>query len=221
MEFDPQDQEIIRLLTKLKDVDEQYPESLLVARRRSYLKRMTEISLGISGDTNVRNPVKSPRAASLSPHTSTFLETVLIVAIVAEAGLAAYFYRDQLSDFFQTLGTSSNVEEVPPPARDPVPPEAQEVSPATRSTAIPEDTLGITVTPTGTPVPGRQDQTPAIDPLSTTPVSPEDKGNNGNHYGQTPKPERTKEKNGNNDKPPKNEEDKPPKEKEPKPTKDK
>jgi hypothetical protein len=220
MQFDPQDQDIIRLLTKLKDTDEEYPEPMFVARRRSYLKQMTEIGLGISGGMEIRNPVKQVRVPRISPITSAVLETILIVVIVAEASAMAYVYRDQVSDFIQSLINPARTEKATPLPADPTSPEIQGVLPsvAVPSTLAPESATGITVTPSGTLVPGIVNNTPQVVPPNATPIPNEDNGNNGNHYGQTPKPERTKENKGNNDKPPKD--DKPPKE-EPKPTKDK
>ena len=92
----------------------------------------------------------------------------------------------------------------------------------------------IPVTGTSTPPPGvaedNSNNTAGVDLLNATPAPNGLNGNpsnNGNHYGQTPKPERTKE-NGNNpppkdndEKPPKENNDKPPKEDNDKPLKDK
>lgn len=226
MGFEPQAQDIIRLLTKLKDIDEQYPAHMLVAQRRSYLKRMTEIGLGIRADHSIRNAAENKKPPHGSSTASTLLETALIVAIVAEAGVMAYFYRDKMADFFRTITTDSRGGEITPPPVIPTSLEVQGVtpSPAITSTspltAAAENSAGIIVTATSTPAPGAADEagtTPEVNPLNSTPDPNGDNGNNGNHYGQTPKPERTKENNGNNNKPPKDD-DKPPKE-DAKPTK--
>ncbi|HSB02208.1 MAG TPA: hypothetical protein VLE49_16280 [Anaerolineales bacterium] len=208
MEFDPQDQDIIRLLTKLKDVQGEYPEKMLLARRQSYLKRIMELEVGMSGGKAIRN------ASQNTKPVSTLLETALIVAIVAEASVMAYFYRDKLADFVQTITTGARTEQGTPRVI-PTALEGQGItpSPAITSTAATASLAVITDTPINTPIPGiagdNNNTTPGV---SSTPVP---NGNNGNHYGQTPKPERTKENNGNNDKPPKDKptKDKPPKDK--------
>lgn len=241
MGFDPEDQEIIRLLTKIKDAEGEYPEHMLVTRRRSYLKRMEEISLGIPADMGAKDPVK-PSAASTA--TSTLVETVLVIAIIAEASTVAYFYRDQLADFFRRTAGEPRVQEVTSPSVVPTSFEIQGITPssavnlATSPSATiwsPATPAGNVVVPTGTPVPGTipgvvnnngitTTSTGEVNLLNATP-GPNDSsgnnGNNGNHYGQTPKPERTKE-NGNNpppkddnEKPPKDNNDKPPKEDKP------
>ena len=38
MEFDPEDQDIIQVLAKLREIEAKYPEELLAARRHSYLQ---------------------------------------------------------------------------------------------------------------------------------------------------------------------------------------
>jgi hypothetical protein len=216
MEFDLQDQDIINLLTKLKDTAGEYPEQMLEARRQSFLQQMTAVGLGMGTAAGMGNALeKSP---GTHPFTSTLLEVVLIAAILIEIGAMAYIYRAELTDFFQTITASPKIEEVTPPPVLPTSPVVPvTVSPAVTSTVasaapITEPAI-VAVTPTGTAVPGAVLETNQI---SST---PDPKGNNGNHYGQTPKPERTKEnKPPKNDKPPK--ENKPPKE-EKKPPKDK
>ena len=220
MEFDdPQDQDIITLLTMLKDVRGEYPENLFVARRQSYLKRMTEIELGMSGDKGSRNAAKSTNPPGESPASSTLLETALVVAIVAEASVMAFFYRDRLANFFQTLTTDARAEDVAPAPIIPTSMKVQGISPspAITSTAVAASPTGTMETATNTPIPvmlGGNSST-TTSGVDSTPVP---NGNEGNHYGETPKPERTKENSGNNDKPPKDDKDKPPKEK-PKKTK--
>ncbi|HEX2994377.1 MAG TPA: hypothetical protein VHP14_06125 [Anaerolineales bacterium] len=158
----------------------------------------------------------------MTPSASTLVEIALIVAIVAEAGVMAYVYRAKLVDFIQSVAAEPNAEEGTPPPVMSTAPEVLNVSPspATPSTlpsaAVTTSTKGITATPVRTSIPmmageNNGSATPGIQ--STSPA----KGNNGNHYGQTPKPQRTKENNGKNDKPPQDG-DKPPKDK---PTEDK
>ena len=220
MEFDPRDQDIIRLLTKLKDANVEYPENMLVARRQSYLKRMAEIQSGLNGGQKIKNAVKNTKPTHVPTVTRTILETTLLVVILVEASAMAYFYREKLADFFQTIMIASSPEEVSPPPAVPtsLPVQGVTPSPAIDSTTMVAGPLGTTITPTSTPIPGivgdNRSNTPGVNSLNST---PDPNGNNGNHYGQTPKPQRTKENKGNNDTPPKNN-GKPPKD-EPKPTK--
>ena len=197
MGFDPQDKEIVRLLTKLKDTDGKYPPDLFAARRQGYLRQMGEIGLGIGVGVGTKNAVKSGKAPAFSSATSTLLESALVVAIVAEAGTVAYFYRDKLAELFQTITKEARGQEVtPPPIHTEL--EIQGVTPSPAVTAtLPSVTLSVSPTGTeltSTPVPGVAEENNTISGNST----PAPGGNNGNHYGQTPKPQRTKEPKGNN-----------------------
>jgi len=212
MGFDAQDKEIVRLLTKLKDADGKYPSDLLVARRQHYLKQMGQIGLGIGMGAGIKNAGKVGKAPALSSTTSTVLESALLVAIVAETGTVAYFYRDKLAEIFQKNTKESRVQEV---SSSPSPVGAGQViqgvtpSPALSSTH-PSPTLSASPTAielSSTPIPGVVEENNTISASSTPApnVNNGNNGNNGNHYGQTPKPQRTKEpkNNNNNDKPPK------------------
>ena len=215
MGFDAQDKEIVRLITKLKESDEKYPPDLLAARRQRYLKQIGQVGLGMGVGAGIKNAGKSGKAPALSSTTSTILESALVVAIVAETGTVAYFYRDKLAEFFQSIKAREEprVEEVPPSTVS----AGQEIQGVTPSPAImstlPSPTLAGSPTAielSSTPIPSLVEENITIN-ASSTPAPIVDDGNNGHHYGQTPKPERTKEpKNNNNDKPPKDD-SKPPK----------
>jgi hypothetical protein len=196
MEFDPQDLDIVALLTRLKDTAGEYPEQLFVGRRQSFLKQMTEVSLGIGTTGGIKNSLKKTNISKVFPFTGTLLEAALIAAIVLEASAMAYIYRERLADFFQTITANSKIEQAIPPVF-PTSLEVESTDPSptvtstlTSATPILEPALAL-LTPTGTPIPGA---TLGPNQLSAT---PDPKGNNGNHYGQTPKPERTKDNNGN------------------------
>jgi hypothetical protein len=119
------------------------------------------------------------------------------VAIVAETGTVAYFYRDKLADLFQTITNEASGQEVtPPPVQTEL--EVQGVTPSSAVTAT-LTSVTLSVSPTGTaltstPVPGGAEDNNTISANST----PAPNGNNGNHYGQTPRPQRTKDPKGNN-----------------------
>jgi len=205
MGFDTQDKEIVRLLTQLKDTDGKYPPDLFVARRQSYLKHMGEVSLGIGAGLKIKNALNDAKTPALSSATSTVLESALLIAIVAETGTVAYFYRDKLSNFFRISKKEANVQEVtPPPAQTQL--AIQGVSPsAAPASTLPSITLSVSPTEpelTSTPIPGvvNNNNTNNTASANSTPVP---NGNNGHHYGQTPKPQRTKEPKNNTNQNPK------------------
>jgi hypothetical protein len=202
MGFDTQDKEIVRLLTKLKDTAGKYPPDLFAARRQGYLKQMGQIGLGIGVGGGIKNAVKSGKAPVFSSATSTVLESALVVAIIAESGTVAYFYRDKLADLFKMITNEARIQQVtPPPVHTELGIQGVTPSPALTAT-FPSVTLSVSPTGTeltGTPVPGVVEDNNTISGDSTTAPT----GNNGNHYGQTPKPQRTKEPKNNNENPPK------------------
>jgi len=222
MGFDAQDKEIVRLLTKLKEADGSYPPDLLATRREGYLRQMGEIGLVLAAGKGIKNAVQSTKPPVVSSATSTVLESALFVAIAAEAGTVAYFYRDKVADFFKKITQETKVQEVSP-SLVPTDVAVQGVSPSPAVAAtLPSTSLAINPTEpesSNTPIPDVAQQNNALS-VDATP-SPKDQNNNGNHYGQTPKPERTKEPKGNDDdkKPPKDN-PKPPKDNS-KPTKSK
>jgi|SRR5688572_21288929 hypothetical protein len=250
MDFDSQDQEIIRLLGRLKEADGKYPEHMLAAQRQNYLQRMAEIEFGgseIQGKNGSESTSTTPTGTGVSLATSTLLETALVAAILVEASAVAYFYREKLADFFGIGTGTSRVQVLTPTVEVPTSLEIQGVTPSpvvttllevqnvspspTTPSTFPSTTIsanlsGITVTLTSTPIPGvsesNNNSTTGTAQLNSTPIPNGNNGNNGNHYGQTPKPERTKDKppKDNNDPSPPENNDKPPKE-EPKPTKSK
>jgi len=194
MEYDPKDQEIIDLLTKLKNASrEEYPRKLLASRRNQYLKHGAELGFGIGMGAKMMDAIKgrNGKAVVHSQVKSKLLETALAVAIVAEAGTLAYFYRDKIAELIEPTPSSPSVEEVtsPPVISSPLP----QVTFTALETPTPVSTPTIILT--STPLPEvTADNVNNVEEnaqLTSTP-NPNDNGNNGNHFGQTPKPERTK-----------------------------
>lgn len=205
MEFEPQDRKVVELLTKLKGANESYPSHMLAARRQAFLNTMAGAGLSVGTGSALNGTLKGgggSGAASLT--VGKVLEVALLVAIVAEAGALAYFYRDKVADVFRSTSEPSHVQEI---ASSPVStfsfPEL-EIS-EIPSSAVPTGTASQIATSTSTQIPGvAEDPTSNnnVDVSSTdsTPdpnVNNENNGNNGNHYGQTPRPERTKDNNDN------------------------
>jgi hypothetical protein len=214
MVLDPHDQEVIRLLARLKEADSEYPQELLATRRLRYLRRMGEIELGIGNRVEASQVTESITPQAPPTVSSALLETVLVVAILAEAGAVAYLNRGKLADLLQTITSQPEVQEIisPPETVTSAAPgivsQSPVATPTVLSPTISSSPTEVIVTHTGTPSPESLAVTlTVVGPNSGEPTrvdsTPVPNGNNGNHYGQTPRPERTKENNGNNDnKPP-------------------
>lgn len=202
MDFDPEEQEIIDLLTKLRNQGGTYPKKLLTNRRQVFLGQMASVGMGLGVGERIKPPASPPKTG-MFPHlsglsASSLIETILILAIVVQASVVAYAYRDKLVDIINTLSASSPSI----PTDDYIP--VTGASP-TETAAFDTPTSTISETPTASPSstmtplpptsmdnhsinPNNNDTSPGVTPRPTN-------GNNGNHYGQTPKPERTKENN--------------------------
>lgn len=221
MEYDPKDNEVIHLLKKLKDSNGAYPPEMLAMRRQGYLKQVAEVSAGAGLAVALRNIAKGGKgAAGASSTAGTVVEALLVVALIAEAGAVTYFYRDQVAAYFRSITGSPKVEEVasPPVITSPIAEMQTTPSPVITVTVTGTETLTLTpATPSGTlptvlaagtSLPGGETGVEAGSastgiPGSTgsntggtaesTSVANDPNGNNGNHYGQTPIPERTKD----------------------------
>jgi hypothetical protein len=211
MEIDPKNSDVFQLLEKLKQANGTYPPELLALRRQGYLRQVAEIGGGAGLALALKNTAKGgAKGTALPPVAGSVLEGILVVAIVAEAGAVTYFYRDKLANLFRRGTDSPKVEEVanPPVISSPIP--------GVEFTLTPVVTVTQTATALSTPSPlfaeqptqsgtGPNDQnsqtqttqggSPAV---STAAVN--DNTNQGNHYGNTPIPQRTKDSgNTNND----------------------
>src|SRR6188474_571546 len=98
MEFDPNKDEVIKLLTKLKtSTNGAYPPELLVVRKAHYLQQVAQIGLAAGSGVGIKEILKGGRGPGIPPAVGTLLQTVLVVAIVAEAVTLGYFYKDKLA----------------------------------------------------------------------------------------------------------------------------
>ena len=203
MEYNSRDTDVIHLLKKLKDSSGAYPQEMLVSRRQGYLKQVAEISGAAGLAMGLKNTAKSGGGASSAPAAGTLVEALLVVAIIAEAGAVAYFYRDKVSDFFNSISKSPQVEVVTemPVAEPPVPVLDFTPTPLIAVTGTFTETATPPATPTVAFVIEATQQNNAEDGAGTTnsavstpnPDNNNTNTNNGNQYGLTPKPERTKE----------------------------
>jgi hypothetical protein len=209
MEYNPKDIDVIHLLKKLKDSSGVYPQEMLVSRRQGYLKQVAEIGGAAGLALGLKDTLKGGGGASSAPAAGTLVETLLLVAIIAEAGAVAYFYRDKVSDFFQSTSNTPRVEMVTeaPAASSPLPALDFTSTPLIAVTGTITETATPTATPTvvfaaeATQQENREDSAGTTNPSLSTPNpgtnNTNTNTNNGNQYGLTPKPERTREP-GNN-----------------------
>ncbi len=199
MEFDPNKDEVIKLLTTLKSSNGAYPPELLAARKARYLQQVAQVGIAAGTGMGIKQFLKGGKGAGVSPVAGTLLETVLVVAIVAEAGALGYFYRDKLAELLNLALGKPRVEQTTNPPVDNTSPVIQ-----VESTASP----ALTGTPIGTPSPvivingtvvAPSEVVNPVGPVNTVVnpvVVPTDR--NGNQYGHTPIPERTKDPHGGN-----------------------
>lgn len=207
MGIDPKDNDVLHLLKKLKDANGAYPPDLLSARRQGYLKQVAQISGGAGLAVALKETVKHGKGTpALTGGAGTLLEGLLVVAIVIEASAVAYFYRDKLTDLFQSITGAPTAEQIsnPPVIASPIPELELTPSPVFTLTGTQTETA----TPVGTPSlmagqptnkPGTTSNTGGSTTQAvSTPNASDPNGNNGNQYGLTPKPERTKDPGNNN-----------------------
>lgn len=206
MGIDPTNTDVFQLLEKLKEANGTYPQELLALRRQGYLKQVAAVSGGAGLAMALKNTAKAAKGATLPPAASSVLEGILVVAIIAEAGAVTYFYRDKIADVFRSITGSPKVEEVanPPVAASPIPGLEIALTPVVTITATvtpistPSPLLAEQATQNGTSQENQSNQsnptapTQGVNPAVSTPAV-NDNTNNGNHYGNTPIPERTKE----------------------------
>jgi hypothetical protein len=192
MEFDPKDHDIVSLLTKLKNTSGGYPSRLLASRRQTYLKQVANIGLGIGIGAAYKSHTKTGTGTAGAPVAAgKLIETALVIAIVAQAGAAAYIYRDKLRDVIQSFSSSPRVEEVtsPPVITSPLP--QSPITVLETETPVASETPIDTPT-TGTPAPSAVSETSQAEGNNQIASTPNPNVDNGNHFGQTPKPDRTK-----------------------------
>jgi hypothetical protein len=194
MGIDPKNNDVLELLKKLKENNGAYPQELFAVRRQGYLRQVAAIGGGAGLASGLRNTVKSGKGAALHPVTGTLLEGLLVIAIVAEVSTVAYFYRDKFAKLLQNFSNQPKVEEVTNP------PVISSAIPGLELT--PSPVITETETAVGTPsLLAEQPTQPGSNPGSTgnsavSTLVPN--GNNGNQYGHTPIPKRTKEPGNSN-----------------------
>ena len=222
MDFEPKDQDVVEIVKQLKRTEQAYPRELMDARRQMYMSQMAGLGLTSGAGSLFRNPFKRGGGFTFHPIAGKVLEFALLVAIVAETGMLAYLNRDKLVVFLHPTTESISTTEITPEFLSPIlltGAEATEVTETAEPSQTPVPTAN--ETPSATPVlnaavsattsiidsvdessPSGSGSAPtSASPASvstsggSTPVPNSDNTDNGNHYGQTPKPDRTKESN--------------------------
>lgn len=193
MEFEPQEQAIVDLLAKLKNANGEYPSNLMTPRREMYLKQIANAGLGLGLGVGIKNATKTTKSATgtgglhLPALTGTSLfEAILVVAIVVEAGVAAYNYRDRIVEFFASLSSTPGVEEVIPPSFVESPQPEVVASESLTPVETPTAPTTLTTSTTGQPADG------GTNGNNSASATPDPNDGNGNHYGQTKVPRATK-----------------------------
>jgi hypothetical protein len=193
------DQDILDLLSSLKNSENEYPANMIRSRREMFVKQAAAMvvlpkagATGTSSETMAGSSHVVTSGSAGAGSVGTLLQTLLIIAIVVEAGITAYFFRDEITEFIHS-NISPKVEVVvtPPEGTSPEIPARTE---------IPFDTLTVTETDTPTPTP---QPSPAINSnnalIGTSNVDGNEQGNStptpndhpGLHLGQTKQPTKT------------------------------
>ena len=203
MENFSEDEKIVDLLTKLKNSNGGYPSDMLASRRRTYLRQMANVGLGIGIGAGLRETLKGGSNGAATTMTGKIIEIALVAAIALEAGTAAYLYREKITQAIQLYNNSATAREVTSPST------SNETNSSDPSLIEAVDTPLATTspTPTGTPsgtastlVAGDNNQNGNNNDSANTGLNanstPNPGENQGNQYGLTPKPVRTKDNNG-------------------------
>lgn len=201
METLPNDNQVIDLLAKLKKSEAVYPAEIFAARRQDYLKQLSNLGLGTGASAGIKNTLKGGSSTVASATvTGKVLETVLAAALLLETGTVAYLYRDKIADIVKTYITPAKTQ-VATPAPDRTSSQSSESIEITETPTVTTTVISLSNTPLATPsntpspeITGGSNKDSGANPSANSTPSP--KENNGNHYGQTPKPERTKDNNG-------------------------
>lgn len=207
------DQDVLKLLTNLKNTENIYPSDIKKSRRDTYIKQAAAMAVlaGAGGNgaaTAETNPSTVSDTMGSSMFTGKFLEIALVVALVVEAGVAAYIYRDEIADFINST-ISPKVETVasPPAGSSPYISASEQASTET----TPQGTAIVTATETAVPsvtllpAAGNTDAESNIGQDVQVESTPNPNDNPGLHLGQTKQPttdpsEDKKNDNNSNDK---------------------
>jgi hypothetical protein len=204
MEDLPEDKQVVDLLAKLKNSNGTYPSDMLAARRQMYQRQVANVALGLGIGAGIKHVAKGGGGASGAATAvgSKVLETVLIAAITIEAGTATYLYRDKIANAVKSYLSKPTAQEVASPATSNESASNPGLISTTQMVTPSEEP---SATPSGSPSPiyagpttGNNTSGNGGSNSVNADATPDPGDNNGNQYGLTPKPERTKDTGGNN-----------------------
>jgi len=179
--------EIIGLLSKLKDTTPEYPNDLMAARKAAYMSQIVSIKFdgpkqggkggGDGGSGASSGTGGSGALGGMSTVQGILLQAVIGVWIIAGMLTAAYVFRDQIIGLLQNNGIVVEMTQAP-------------LVDAPESITSPNAPTTEIVSPSVTPVPDASSAA-ASDPEGssegqTTSENPDDNDNKGLHLGQTP-----------------------------------
>ena len=198
------DKDVLKLFTSLKRAENQYPQDMIKSRRDTFAKQAAAMAILAKVGGNATASTATGQAASTASSSaagvggvsmSTLLETALVIAIVAEAGVAAYAYREKIAEFFNSIFSPKVEQVVNPPDNS----SSDIIAGDANTTETPEGTLTVTETPSppgfvDPESPDNNDNNNGDTQVASTQAPTDD--NNGLHLGQTKQPA-TKEPNKN------------------------
>jgi hypothetical protein len=208
------DKEVLQLLTTLKNSDEGYPQDMIDSRRGAFARQAAAMAVLINAGVNGVNATGVGQTALTTSAASSggtvpaiggvsmgkILETALVIAIIAEAGVAAYVYREKIADFFNSVFNPRGEQAVTSPDNSVDFNTGNELL-----TDVPTETLTVTVTetpfpPEFTPPVQADDDNNGGSQIASTPTPPPTNDENGLHLGQTKQPTKEPDHNENNNK---------------------
>lgn len=193
------DDEVVRLLGKLRDTGPAYPPRLYTARRAAVLAGLAALQIGgvVAGASLLAKLLKLLKGMSVVEKIVLGVEVAAVTGMTAYGATAAYIYRDQLK---QLLLPGPSITTPYPSLSVPSTPQPGETTGLT-GTPTPSPTGSLTVTPFFTvPISPGGDSTPlppVLQPTVAPPTEappPTDKP--GKSYGnttRTPKPQSSPE----------------------------
>jgi hypothetical protein len=141
---------------------------------------------GASPASSTASSVSSGTAGIGASSIGTILETALVIALVAEAGIAAFIYREKIAERFNSTFGFKTEQVAGPPDNS-----SSFITSSEPTVEIPEGTLTVTVTETPTPSlitnPASVDNNDGDTQIIST---PDPNNGNGLHLGQTKQPKK-------------------------------
>lgn len=201
------DKDVLQVLTSIKNSEAQYPKDLAASRRDVFTKQAAAMAVLLKASVNGTGANQTAETASTtssgaatgagSLSMSTLLETLLVIALVTEAGVATYVYREKIAEFFNSI-FGPRVEQVSSPTNNS--PEIL-VSDEPTASELPDETATATETPLPLsytpPTQANDDSNGSGNPQTKSTPDPND--DDGKHLGQTKQPSKESKQNINND----------------------